>query len=239
MRNILLLLVVSLMCGCRTLHGDYIETFGPPGGQAEYHFSKNGTFTYKSHYDVGGAYGNGTYTVRFGRLKLKFNHAFTESYMSAGWCFTYRDSTEKGRSFHVTVRDENKEPLPLAIVSFGVSRDSLMENRATDLDGKCRFVCNDSSDSVVLRVRTGIYPTFEKLISVKAYDSIVLYLYSDPNWGRTAVDSGAVWKYNLRKGESKGLELIEHRIERVEVAPYEEKLVHRKIVHKLTKQKKK
>lgn len=232
------LCIATFFISCRTISGEYYESFGEGWGGADYEFHKDGTFKYSSRYDVGGEYGNGTFSIRFGRLKLRFETAASEPYTSAGFCFSRRDSSELNNTFHIQVRDENKVPIPFAIISYSVLGDTNHHTLFTDIDGNRTLSINEKSDSIEIRIRTVGYDDFKKQIEVSSFDSITIGLFPNPRRGQAPVDSGAVWKFNLHKMESKEIILVDRRIEMVEVGDgYSYKRVRHRDEKKLVKKK--
>ncbi len=229
---------VVFCTSCKTISGDYYESFGEGWGGADYQFRKDGSFTYESHYDVGGEYGNGTYTIRFGRLKLRFESANSETYTSAVFCYARRDSAELNNTFTLLLRDENKIPIPFAAVSYSVVGDTSIRNVTTDFDGKLQIPFDEEVDTLKFHIRSPGYDDFRKQIEVDAYDSLTVYLLPNPRSGHVAIEAGSVRKYSFRQINRKEIRLIDRRIDMVETGDgYTYKRVRHRNIKKLVKKK--
>lgn len=236
MKQLAILILIMGYCSCRTIQGEYYESFGAGWGGATYHFHRNGTFEYKSQYDVGGEYGSGRYKIRAGHLLLMFTDSYPEAYTSATYCLYDRDSLDTTRNFTLILVDENREPLPFGIVQYSTDKDTSKIGFTLDIDGNFQLHLADSVDTLSVKVRYPGYDLFQKSMEVGKYDSIKIQMIPNPNWMLTPVDSGTVWKYGYKKVDSKTIRLTERRVDEELTNDYRIKRTRRKLIKTLVKQ---
>lgn len=235
MKSFVIFFSLFTFIGCRSIEGNYSESFGNGWGGANYHFHSDGTFEYDSHYDVAGERGAGNYRIRAGHLVMTFTKPNELSYVSADYVLFNRDSSDATHNFTVVVLDENRDPLIGAVIIFTGRHDSINAGIVTDLDGTAKGKFELPTDSVRLKVRFPGYSPVEKEIELTKFDSIKIQMRPDLNIGITPIDSGTVWKYKYKRKNNRTIMLTERRVFEQQTDSYKTVEVHKKITRILRK----
>lgn len=202
----LLVFLIVLLSGCRSIEGRYRETF-VSGDSAIYRFNKDRTFTYTND-DV---IGSGTYNVRFGKLTLKYGK--TEYPACSSRC-EVRDTVLRGKNvceknICVRVFDEHNYPLPGVLVE--IEEINYMRG-STDLDGNFLFRClSEQQDTfwVAIRAASWGYCDARQMVVLKDSKLVQIWLTVHPSLTIDRIDSGYVDKSGLRCDRNGSLRLIQ------------------------------
>lgn len=199
MKHFLFLLLFSVVgiYGCRTIDGSYYESFGAGWGGANYYFHKDGTFSYRSRYDVGGDTGCGNYRVMMDRIKFEFDSTKAVFVPPATFTFLNREADDSSRALVVKVFDESGIELPGAIVS--VKYGSLTMAGQTSIEGSTRFMLDRYIDSLMLNVNCFGFHKTDTVISARMIQLVNIRLIMSWEGWTSTVDSGTVWKFRYRK----------------------------------------
>lgn len=186
---------------CRTIEGNYFESFGTGWGGAHYTFHTNGTFAYESHYDVGGGYGQGIYSYRWGRMRMAYGT--TPKRIELGGEFNASSVSTSDTSYHeirLFVNDENNYPMPGALIRIFSSSNVVITGCYTDMEGYARLMnISTREDSVIVHIHCMGYMQLRQKIALSGLTTIRAQLAVAVDNGMCAIDSGSVEEFRVRK----------------------------------------
>ncbi|MBI3511975.1 MAG: hypothetical protein HY064_15055 [Bacteroidetes bacterium] len=191
-----LFLIFHSSCAFHTkLAGDYYESFGAMGGGANYHFSKNGMFTYSSHYDVGGEVGSGTYKVRLHSIIFNFS-AYDQKKDSSSITVSKNDSINVNYwEVEVTVSDTSKYPMIGAMIIYSDSMGNKLGGKSCDLDGKARIHVADYLGALNIEIKMTGYNSCTLKLRQRGHYRVNVSMKESGYF--TVVADGTKWKYHL------------------------------------------
>jgi hypothetical protein len=193
-------LISLCILSCRTFEGKYYESFGEGWGGAHYQFRDNGTFSYRSSYDLGGDTGTGTYRILAGRIRFEFDSTQPRAVPAPRMTMIRRANEDSSRVLRVRVTDETGYGLPGAIVML--SDGPVQRTAATSLEGEAYLPDNIRQDSVVLIIRYTGYHRVETRISLKSVQRVNVQMIPDNEGMLRPIAAGTVWSYRFSRMHS-------------------------------------
>jgi hypothetical protein len=195
--SILILLLFSSCTFHKKLDGDYYESFGAGWGGANYHFNRNGTFTYAARYDVGGEKGSGNYRIGFCSITFDFTK-YDEKRDSARVFLKKRDTALIHHwDLQLTVEDTLKEALIAAMVLFSDSTGKTLSGLTCDMDGHVLFIDTNYRGVIIVKAEYLGYGSCTFTIKEAGAYNVEVLMQEGPALPEVA--TGTKWKYHLRK----------------------------------------